>query len=145
MAVKTESTIIDDVEYSVTQWSCEKALTMKFKLTKILGPALAKLAATDSTGGEGNNSQQLAAFGEALQALFMSAEPEEVVKLIKECLVGVARDGKRMTEHSINEFFTGDDLFSIYKVFGFVIKVNFSGFMKGQWADKLLASVKDKL
>jgi hypothetical protein len=140
MACKTETKEIDDREYSVTQWPVENSLTMKLKLMKAIGPALAKLASSAN-----QKDDDIQGLSESLSSLFENSSPEELVALMKQCLVGVAVEGKRMTETSFNEVFSPDDLMSIYKVFVFVLQVNYGNFLKGQLVENLLAKAKDQL
>lgn len=134
MSCKTETKTINEHEYSATQWPAEKAMIIKFKLIKAFGASLSIIADTDNSDGISNG----------LNALFNSNSPEEIVALMKSCVVGVARDGKVITETSFDEFFSGDDLMDVYKVFVFVVGVNYANFLKGQWQEKLLA-VQDSL
>ena len=131
MACKTETEIISDIEYSVTQWPAEKAMLMKFKLLKIVGPALAAMIGDD--GDEG------------FKEIFSSATPEELVSLMKDVIIGTSREGVRMTSNSINEYFSGDNLFDVYRVFAFILNVNYSNFLKGQSVERFLAKLKENL
>lgn len=137
MACNTETQMIGDHEYSVTQWSADKAMLMKFKLTKVLGSALAQLANQD-----GDTDAE--ALSKSLSSLFDNNSPEEIVATIKSCVIGVAMDGTRITESSYAKF-GADDLLEIYQVFLFVLKTNFSNLFKGQLADRFLAKVKANL
>jgi hypothetical protein len=139
MACKTESKTIGDTEFSVTQWPAEKSMLMKMRLAKAVGPALAKLAAFDDK--KTNKNQQLTGASDAISILFKDNSPEEVTKLIKDCVVGVSRNGEIVTESGFNQHFSGDSLSDVYKVFFFVISVNYRNFIKGQYIDKMLAKV----
>ena len=141
MACRTESKTIGEQEYSVTQWPAEKALLMKFRLVKAFGAPLAVLM------GKGDESEEdeTQALSKGLAMMFQNNSPEELVALMKACVVGVALDGKRVTESSFNELFSGDDLSNIYKVFIFVLQVNYSNLFKGQSAERLLAKVADSV
>lgn len=138
MACKTETKTINDVDYSVTQWPADKAMLMQFKLLKVFGPSLTQLATAVSTTSKSIDSTKLA---ESLNQLFVSATPEDIFALLKECILGVARDGSRLTENSFKEIFGPDDLLEIYQVFLFVLKVNYGNFIKGQLVENLLAKV----
>lgn len=135
MTCKTETKTIGEREFSVTQWSAEKALLMKLKLLKVIGPSVASLA-SNSDGNE------VEAFAKGLEKLFQNSEPEQILDLIKQCLVGVAIDGTRLTESRINENFDADSLMDMYQVFLFVLKTNYGNFMKGQLAQKLVAKME---
>jgi len=139
MACKTETKEIGDHEYSVTQWSAEKAMIMKFRLTKTFGASLASILNME---GEDKEAEALS---KCLSTLFKDNSPEEIVSLIKECVLKVGCDGTRITETTFNELFSGDDLLEVYKVFIFVIQVNYGNLLRGQLADRFLAKVKENL
>ena len=147
MACRTETKQIGEREYSVTQWPATKSMLMKLKLVKAFGVSLTKLVSSTSNQTKGKKSEEneIAALSEGLSALFESNSPEELVALMKQCIEGVACDGKRITLTSIDEVFSPDDLMELYKVFIFVIQVNYGNFLKGQWADNLLAKMKENL
>lgn len=137
MVCKTETKQIEDKEYTVIQWPAEKAILMKLKLIKILGPALSSLVSNKDNEIDISNT---------LSILFENSSPEELMSLIKECLTtGLAIEGKRVTENSFNEVFDTDDIILIYRLFVFVLEVNYSNFFKGQWGEGLLAKVKENL
>lgn len=130
MACKTETKEINGREFSVREWPAEKAILMQLKLVKVLGPAVAALAASvDSSESLGN----------AVALLFDKSSPEDVLSLIREVLEGVAVEGERMTKTSINQYFANSDsaLLEIYQVFFFVLSVNFGGLLKGPLGEKL--------
>jgi len=104
---------------------------MQMRLAKLLGPALSALADGDD----------VAQVGKGIQLLFASNSPEDVLGLLKQCVVGVSRDGVVMREADITTCFSGDQLGELYQVFFFVLRTNFSGFMKGSLAQGLLAKV----
>lgn len=149
MACKTETKQIGDHEYSVTQWPAEKSMLMKFRLAKAFGASLAAImgnaSQTPSKGKKNNDQEDAMALSEGLSTLFQNNSPEELVALMKNCVIGVACDGKRITETSFNELFSGDDLMEVYKVFIFVLQVNYANLFKGQLADRFLAKMKENL
>lgn len=141
MACETRTEQIGDHEYSVTQWSAQKAILTKFKLIKTFGAAITLLAGHDTEDGAGEAD----ALSNSLSTLFNNSSPEDIMNLMTECVVGVACDGKRITSTSFNELFSGDDLLDVYKVFAFVMRVNYGNLMKGQLAEKLLTKVQGNL
>lgn len=147
MACKTETKQIGDNEYSVTQWPAEKSMLMKFKLTKAFGAPLATLmgSSKDDPKSKTKDQDDAHALSEGLMSLFEGSSPEDLVKLIKTSVVGTARNDKRITDTSFNEYFSGDELMEVYKVFVFVLQVNYSNLFKGQLADRFLAKVKENL
>ena len=147
MACRTESKQIGDHEYSVTQWPADKSIITKFKLVKAFGLSLKSLAPLmkDSSKDKASETDELTAISEGLNSLFQTNSPEELVVLMKNCVMGTACDGRRITETSFNELFSGDDLLEVYKVFVFVLQVNYSNLFKGQLADRFLTKVKTNL
>jgi hypothetical protein len=148
MGCKTETKQIGDHEYSVTQWPADKSMLTKFRLVKAFGASLATLMGNSpqSTKGKKVSEQDEAlALSEGLSVLFQSNSPEELVALMKSCVVGVACDGRRITDSSFNELFSGDELLEVYKVFVFVLQVNYSNLFKGQLADRFLAKMNQSL
>tara|TARA_R110000744_G_scaffold20470_1_gene53734 strand:- start:7028 stop:7474 length:447 start_codon:yes stop_codon:yes gene_type:complete len=148
MACKTETKNIGDHEYSVTQWSATEAILMKFKLAKTFGASLATLMGTAMEGSKDkktNDQNEAQALSDGLSVLFQNSSPEDLVTLLKKCVIGTACDGKRITESSFNELFGGDELLEVYKVFVFVLQVNYSNLFKGQLVENFLTKLKVKL
>lgn len=141
MSCKTETKEINGVTYTATQWPAEKALLMKLKLLKVLGPSFAKLATLKDKVSD-DKTDKVELLTDAVQLLFAEASPEEILGLIKTSIIGVSRNGEKLSEAGITTHFSGDDLLDIYKVFIFVIQVNYGNLLKGQWADDLLAKGK---
>lgn len=147
MACSTETKQIGDHEFSVTQWPADKAILMKMKLAKTFGASIGKIAsmALQSTKGKTSDAEEAEALSEGISMLFQSNTPEEIMQLIKGCVIGVAMDGTKITETTFNQIFSGDNLMDVYKVFIFVVKVNYGNLLKGQKAEALLAKVADTL
>ncbi len=137
MACKTESKDIGDHEYSVTQWSATKSMKMKFRLIKVFGASIAKIAA----GSNSKIKDDADSISEGLELLFANSSSDDIVNLIKECIIDVGCDGKRVTVSRFEELFSGDDQVYVYKVFLFVMRVNYSNLMKGQLGESLLAKI----
>lgn len=136
MPCNTESKTIGDHEYSVTQWSAEKAMLMKMKLAKQFGPSLAIMASKNEDDGD-----EAEGISKAIELIFKNNSPEEVVAMVKETVMGTACDGKRITETSFNELFSGDNLLTVYMVFIFVLQVNYANLLKG----RLVGGLMEKL
>lgn len=143
MSCRTETQEIGMAEYSVTQWPATKAIVMKMRLLKTFGASVAILAG-GALGGKGK-SEDTKSLSDGLHALFQDSSPEEIVALMKECVIGVACDGEKITSSSFEKLFSGDELTEVYKVFLFVLKVNYANLMKGQKAEKLLAKMQVQL
>lgn len=145
MACKTETKQIGDNEFSVTQWPAEKALLMKFKLAKVFGASLSSLLdSVDMKSSSIEDSKLGASVSSAINAMFMNSSPEEASALIKECIVGTALGDTRITANSFNEIFSGDSMGDMYKVFFFVLQVNYANLFKGQKVGDLLARMRNQ-
>ena len=135
MACKTETFVADGVEYSVTQWPAEKAMLMQLKIMKVIGPVFATLAAEQDDVGD--------TIAAAINSLFSSSSPDEILSIIKESIIGnVAADGRRINAADFTERFSGDSLLNVYLVFAFVVRVNYSAFIRGQLAADMLTKLK---
>jgi hypothetical protein len=145
MACRTETKPIGEIEYSVTQWPAEKSMLMKFRLAKVFGATITSIVANLPDSKKNTDQDDAKALSEGFSKMFESNSPEEIVSLMKQCVVGVARDGTRITDTSFNELFSGDDLIEVYKIFMFVLQVNYGNLLKGQLAERLLARAKVNL
>lgn len=142
MSCKTETKMIGDKEVSATQWPVEKSMLMKLKLVKAIGPSLTKLV---SISFDKDSSLSAEILSDGLSILFEQNSPEDLFALIKSCLIGVAINGRRVTENSINEQFSPDDMMDMYRIFLFVLQVNYQNFFKGQLVEEFLAKMKENL
>lgn len=142
MSCESEEIQIGDSIYIVTQWPADKSLLMKFKLGKIFQSSVAELGkgvglfTKDLKDIPVDKAAEL--FQNTLAKLFENNSPEEIRDFIRECIVGgTACDGKIITNSSFNSIFSGDKLMDIYKVFIFVLQVNYRNLLKGQLGSKI--------
>ncbi len=147
MACNTESTEINGRKYTVTQWPAEKALVYKMTLAKVFGPGIATIfGQLNAFSGDSEdpdvNAKQTDALAKGLALIFETSSPEEIVHLIKSSIIGTMCDEGRITESKFTELYSGDNLNEVYKVFMFILKVNYGNFFKGQKAEELLAKVQ---
>ena len=145
MSCKTETKMIGDKEVSATQWPVEKSMLMKLKLVKAFGPSLTKLISISSDKKSSELSVSADILTDGISILFEHNSPEDLFALIKSCLIGVAVNGRRLTENSINEQFSPDEMMDMYRIFLFVIQVNYQNFFKGQLVEGFLAKMKESL
>lgn len=139
MACNTETKQIGEHECSVTQWPADKSMLMKFRLTKAFGASLATMV------GDMDGDPEAEDFASGLSKLFETSSPEELVTLMKDCVINAAWDGTKITDTSFNQSFSGDDLLDVYKIFIFVLQVNYANLFKGQLANSFLAKLKASL
>lgn len=166
MSCKTETTFINqwvdgeilnniqqpgeekDVEYSCTQYSAKVSAIFKLRVMKVFGSSIKHIIAALPTGTKKVSAQkQIDAIVNAVNALFDSASPDEVIDLIWEMLStdSTCREGQRLNGALLDQYFSGDNLGSIYKLFIFVLRVNYAGFFKGQRAQEALAVAEKHL
>ena len=129
MAVKTETTTINDIEYSCTQMAPSEAGPIKFQLIGIFGSALSDIVAVMKDSEEAQLQVVLA----SVQKVIKDTGPEELFAFIKKLVKKANRkneDGKytRIDDKVFEEVFA-DNMTEIYHVFGFVLRVNFGGFL----------------
>jgi hypothetical protein len=136
MTCETKNKEIDGIEYSVTQWPAEKAILMKLRLVKAFGASLMSLIS--------KTDQDEESLSDAISTLFENCSPEDLLALIKNSVVGVACSGTKITDSSFNSIFSGESLITVYKVFAFVLQVNYADLFKGQQVEELLAKVTAK-
>jgi len=132
MATKEDTKEINGHSYYVRQLPPTKALPLKFELGRIFGKALPSLLS-----GKGKDDDiQAEAFATALQSIFNAADPEQLTSLIKRVTETATRDGNRIMDGNAEKTISFDDAFiddysGMYKVFYFVLVVNFGNFITG--------------
>lgn len=140
MSCKTETREINGITYTVTQWPVETALEIKFRLMQIVGGSLGELAGLmdkDSGGAE-----DLDKIGLAISGLFKSCPPKEMVSFLKEVVSSARADGELVSNSKFTELYQGD-LVTPYKVFFFVLKVNYSDFLSESGVGKVLKRIEN--
>jgi hypothetical protein len=133
--VKTEKVVINDIAVTVVQLPARKALVLKTKLIKLLGPALAQLFVNDPSSAKGLTSldQEIdpVAISSAMSILVNNLEPEAFLSLVLECLVSTRIEVNgtpiEVTRDTFDVIFSGSLSF-MYKVLWFSLKVNYSDF-----------------
>lgn len=135
MSRKSETKQINKHEYSVTQMDAVEAFKAQIYLTKVLSPFFGKLQNVDSNR-----------FLKMLPEIFTQVDDDRFHDFFIKTCEEAFRDGERV---EFNQCFTGN-LLESYQCFIFVIKVNFSDFIKGatgidmQKIIEPVASKKDK-
>lgn len=137
MACNDETKTINGREYYVVQMPPTKAIPVKLKLMKVLGNPLTVLASASKADGG-----SVAALGDAIGALFEGSSEEEVFALIKRVVETAKVDGQRI---NIDNHFSGDHMPDLYKVFFWVLEVNFSSFFGGSGFGGIGAKIQEAL
>lgn len=147
MATRIESKEINEREYTVRQWSAEKSMLMKFKLIRALGSSFSVLIEKEVSSDEEKLSK-------AVSVLFDNNSPEELVSLIKSCIISGQISVKELDEEKAQTltdvkfkqlFSGGDNLTEIYQLFAFILKVNYENFFKGLKGSGLIPNAVENL
>lgn len=128
MSQKTETTTIDGVEYTTTQFSAMHSFGVLAELVKVAGPAIAVL----TTAEQGQEITQLAP---ALMGALGGLDPEVAKNLVLKLLAMTYAivDDKKVdftNQKAIDRVFTGN-LKALFQVVGHAISVNYSDFFAG--------------
>ncbi len=144
MACETENTIIEGTEYTCTQFPAIQSMKFKLKVLKVLGPVISEII---PMLGKDDDGDQLRSISGAIEKLFATSSPDEIIDLMVEILTtgNTKRDGHRLTVSLFEQTYSGDTMLEAYKAFAFILKVNYKGFFKGQKAKELLAKVEAKV
>ena len=141
MPCKTENTQIGEVTYSVTQWPAEKALVIKLRLLALLGPSLAAVIGQDEK--EFDSSVIMS----AIDSIFSSHSPEQIVTLMKDCMIGIGlpHEDRKFIASDFSTLFSGDELVNSYKVFLFIVKVNYGNLISGHRLGEAVTTAISKM
>lgn len=144
MACRQEKRTITDFneqphEYFVIQKPASEGEKLKFKLIAMLGPSIGKLKGLQLS--KDNQDAAIEAFGESLSALFEKNDPDAVFAFLQNLVLGISRDGERITAINFDEIYT-DNIIEFYKACALVLEVNFANFFKGLKFDGLLAKAR---
>lgn len=156
MARDTKHKEIDGIAISVTQWPARKAFKYKRKLGKIFAPAIGELGAAINPDDikklkKGKPKKDDVSFlekdfdfskvGNAFTMLFDSITEDEIDTIFVWMFSGVRIKDKELTLDEIDVTFAGE-MMTIYKVFGFVLEVNFGSFLGKSGIGKLLSRIQ---
>jgi hypothetical protein len=142
MPLKTESIIIDGMDFKVTQFGAEEAFRIKRRLASIFVPLLSGLFANAETGKEildtkVDMKEMVTALTGALEALDEDAFIALIKRLLANTAVTLKDDkgelmftdfGTRFRE-TLDAAFIGNT-FALYPLLFFVLKVNYPDFFK---------------
>lgn len=140
MSCRTETIEIGERTYSVTQWPAATALKMQLRLMKAFGPGLAALLNVEVAKAGGIPVDELSS---AIAKLFESNSVDAMVELLTECIYSAAVNGERINAATFAEIFSGDALGDSYRVFFFVVKVNFGNLIKSQKLKSVLDGLQE--
>ena len=107
---------------------------LKFEIIAMLGPSL-KVLRTDV-----DKSEAFTIFGNAISEVFKNSEPRKIMTFLRSLILGMTRDGERITEHNFDAFYT-DNMIEFYKAVFFMLRVNFENFFHGANLPKLFTTI----
>lgn len=142
MAVNEDSKTINGRQYYVVQMPPTTALLVQLRLVKILGGAVGALAPALSSKSGLDGAGRSAVMAGAVGALFANSTEEEVFGLMRDVVQTAKVDGERIL---MDKHFQGQYLADVYKVFFWVLGVNFASFFGEGGLDGLLDSFKAQL
>lgn len=128
--IETKENTIDNYKISVTQFAARRAIKLKTKILKLIGPALISLIGKAES--EVNAETLLPAFESFADKL----DPDTFIDLLLEILSATKVDGQDFVQMFDSEFAGKIDI--VYKIVFFALKVNYeSFFVKGGILTKL--------
>jgi len=120
MVIQTLEKEINGAIYTCTQLPARRAIKLKAKLIKLLGPMVAQLFSGGSTDGNVN-------IVKAVETLAMNLDENVFESLVVEILQGVRKNGMELQPAIIDLEFAGD-FASLYSVLWFALEANFASF-----------------
>jgi hypothetical protein len=136
---------IDGHKVTVSQWPARKALAIKLKLIRAVGPSLGELVSSargDNLNAALDSNMNMDRLGSALERLLGALDEVTFMALTSDLMSGVRVDDLEMADdNNFNATFTGH-LETFYKIVWFVLEVNFGSFFGESGIGKLTESVK---
>jgi hypothetical protein len=130
--IQSREKTIDGAAYMVTQFPARRALALQTRLLKLLGPSLAT-----ALGGIHDGVIEAPVLSLALQQLGDKLDESAAVDLVMQLLASTRKDGQEITDGVFDLEFAGQ-MDTLYKVLGFVLEVNFGGFLARSGIGELL-------
>lgn len=124
MACKTDKTEINGNVYVATQFPADMGLVMKFRFGKLFKSVLVDLLPLLKAAKNGDASNKIEAFMGILDKL-LENDPESMAKFIQDMFRGVKINGTSSFDFGSH---FADNYSEMYKVFFWLIKLNFGGF-----------------
>jgi len=123
--IETREKEIKGSRYTVTQLPARRAIALKAKLIKLLGPSLMHLFNLSKDKSDEDNSCILS---KAIETLADKLDPVEFENLIVQLLATARKDGKELLPHVIDIEFAGD-MEALYTLLIFALEVNYENFL----------------
>lgn len=127
MAIETQEKVINNNVYSVTQFPARRALKIKARLIKMLGPVVAQIFITVSEGA--SESQSRDNIVKAIELLAEHLDEQQFEDLVVQLLFCTRKNGIELQAGIIDMEFAGD-IGTLYHVLWFVLEVNYASFFQ---------------
>lgn len=166
MGLDPKTEIIDAHKWTVCPFPARRAIQLKVRLAKAIGPAIAELIPAlgslginkpgvakdrdtkdqDAKGEtkadvEASTDAALSAFPKAMACLAENLGEEEFTQTILDLMELSSRDDTQITPEYFDTAFAGN-FAEMYKAIWFILKVNYSDFFKGLGASNIGRSLK---
>ncbi|MDK1020036.1 MAG: hypothetical protein QGD90_00170 [Candidatus Hydrogenedentes bacterium] len=161
MGLDPKTEMIDGHKWTVCPFPARRAIQLKVRLAKAIGPAIAELipalgslgidkpgvAKDQDTKGEtkadveASTDAALSAFPKAMACLAENLGEEEFTQTILDLMELSSRDDTQITPEYFDTAFAGN-FAEMYKAIWFILKVNYSDFFKGLGASNIGRSLK---
>lgn len=128
MAIETQEKEINGDRYTVTQLPARRAIRLKAKLIKILGPVIAQIFVT-VTDAKSSEASQKTNMVKAVELLGANLNEVDFENTIVEILQGVRKNGIELVPAIIDLEFAGE-IDVLYQVVWFVLEVNYASFFQ---------------
>lgn len=132
MGIQTHSKTIDGREFSVTTFPAMYSLRLKTTLTRTFGPAVVAALSSKGTSLKAVMDGDLADLNleHAVELLTEKLTEDATEDLVNRLLSQTTVNNRTVTDADVfNDCFAGN-LTGLYKLIGFVVEVNYGGFMK---------------
>ena len=147
MGLTPQTQTIDGHKWTVCPFPARRAIQLKVRLAKALGPAIAELIPALGALGKGdptpddsapeakdkeevNIDAALSAFPKAMDALAQNLGEEQFTQTILDLMQLSSRDDTAISETYFDAEFAGN-YGEMYRALWFILKVNYSDFFKG--------------
>ena len=151
--IRSQTREIGDAKYTTTTLPARKGVQLAAKLSKLLGPTIARLGGAKSVGSlvDGESSEALAS---AIDALVARLDEDDVLAVILDVLstttrVGVVEEGGKPVSMSLSEAGNFDLVFAgnygeLMSALKFVAEVNLPSFFGSGRIGKVWGGILDK-
>lgn len=136
--LKKEEKVFNKKKFTLVKLPASESILLKFELINLFGPAIGSLISLFKDSS--NDSEiDLTLLGEAIGSAFTGINPKRAHEMLTQICEYCFVDGKKQP---FDYMFVDSPMTDIYKVFGWVLEVNFSDFFGGK---SLLGAIESKM